>query len=128
MDRDIAELAKEVGAKEVALGAGFHERIQRDFWFGGGDGEIVFEHRAEAIFLAICVVTNHIRNDRAEEKPPEFEGAIELFEGKRLDAVVEVAEMLGSAANGGKRFGSGSAEFGIFENADAQAAEILRRN
>jgi len=60
----------------------------------------------------------------AEEKPPEFESLIQIFQSDWFDAVIEVAEKLCCAPQGGKSFGRGAAELRIFEDADAEATEI----
>ena len=99
--------------------------MQRDGGLSGGDGEIVFEHGAERdSCLTTDCLANQIGDHGAEEKPPQFQCAIELGERNGLDAIVKVAEMLRGAADSGKSFGSGAAEFRIFENADAKAAKI----
>ena len=51
-NRDIAELAKERGADEVAVRAGFLERIESNLGFGLCDLQIRDEHRAELRFLS----------------------------------------------------------------------------
>ena len=58
-------------------------------------------------------LTNQIGDDGAKEKPPEFDGAIQLLKTEGLDAIIEIAEKLRSAANRGKRFRSGAAELRI---------------
>ena len=86
------------------------------------------EHGAEKTLASERFVAKEVGDNRAEEEPPEFQGAVELFEGDGLDAIVELAEMLGGAADGGESFGRGAAEFGIFQDADAQALKCLRWN
>jgi len=53
-NRDVAELAKERGADEVAVRAGFLERIESNLGFGLCDLQIRDEHRAELRFLSFC--------------------------------------------------------------------------
>ena len=48
-----------------------------------------------------------------------------MLERNGLDAIVEIAEMLGGAANSGKSFGSCAAQFRIFQDADAKAAKLF---
>jgi len=61
----------------------------------------------------------------AEEKPPEFESAVETLQLEWLDAEAAVAEQFCRAVDGVASFGSGVAERGTFQNPDANGAEIV---
>ena len=122
-NRDIAELAKNGGAGEIAGGAGFLEGVESDRWLGLNRPEVGDEHRAQERFIALCRLADEPADHGPEEKPPQFEGLLQIFELLRFDTIVEITQKLRGAAQGGKSFRCCAAEFWIFENADAQAAQ-----
>src|ERR671924_1432105 len=80
-DGDIVHLAEDFLAEKVALGAGLDELIEREWIARGGDGKIFAQHGAQ-LGAELGFVVSEIRVEqtgdyRAEEKPPEFESAIE---------------------------------------------------
>lgn len=123
-DGDFAELTKQGSADEIALDAGFLEGFEGDSWLGLRCFEITFEHGTKQRFLADRELPEEIADHGAEEKPPESEGLLQIFQFNWFDAIVEIAEELGRAAESGQSFRRRAAEFSIFENSDAQALQI----
>lgn len=64
-------------AKEIALSASLDELIQRERIRRRCDRKIFAQHGAELGFPPCEVRVEQMRDHWAEEKPPEFEGAIE---------------------------------------------------
>ena len=74
----------------------------------------------------MCGLTKKIADHPAEEKPPEIQGSVQIFQRQRLNAKIQIAEELRGAAERGQSFRRRAAKLGIFEDADAEIAQVGR--
>ena len=123
-DGDLLHLAQDFCAQEIALGAGFDEKIEGDGTAGCCVREIFAQHRADLSFLAGNSFAKEVADHWTEEEPPEFESAIEAIEAKRFESEALVDEKSCGALDGGVSFRGCGAECGAFENSDADAARV----
>src|SRR5712692_4944146 len=88
----VLHLAQNLGAEEIAVGAGLRELIERNWISKGCKRKILAQHRADLIFVAGDAVAEQIADHRAEEKPPQVECAIESFNPEGFNSEATLGE------------------------------------
>src|SRR5215470_12315678 len=116
---DVFHCLEDAGAFEIARGA-FRNEFEHGEWrFCAGHIQIIEKNWAKQRFFPGELCLEQLGDDRAEEKPPEVEGAVEAVKFERFDAEAGLFEKFCGAMDGVERLRSCGADGGGVKKADA---------